>query len=55
MINKVLIINYYYTQSLDELPKCLGKGKCPIGGNHPPNGVEHYLGCSVCLANGVKT
>ncbi|KAL0480957.1 hypothetical protein AKO1_013623 [Acrasis kona] len=27
---------------------CLGKGKCPIGGDHPPNGNEHALGCGLC-------
>ena len=30
------------------MPKCEGPKKCPIGGNHPANGDEYALGCSVC-------
>ena len=33
-----------------ELPKCEGPQKCPIGGNHPPNGQEFALGCALCDA-----
>ncbi|KAF0977518.1 hypothetical protein FDP41_003510 [Naegleria fowleri] len=31
-----------------QLAKCLGPQKCPSGGNHPENGEEHVLGCSIC-------
>lgn len=34
-----------------ELPKCLGVGKCPIGGNHAPNGEEYCIGCMLCIEN----
>ena len=32
----------------NQLPKCLGVGKCPTGGNHADNGEECILGCSLC-------
>ncbi|CAD8118063.1 unnamed protein product [Paramecium sonneborni] len=39
----------YLTQlKKEELPQCQGKGKCPIGGNHLPNGQEQCLGCGLC-------
>ena len=31
-----------------ELPKCLGPDKCPLRIQHPPNGEEYSLGCSIC-------
>ena len=31
----------------DKLPKC-NKATCEVGGNHPPNGEEFALGCSIC-------
>ena len=31
----------------DKLPKC-NKATCEVGGNHPPNGEEYALGCSIC-------
>ena len=31
----------------DRLPKC-DKSTCEVGGNHPPNGEEFALGCSMC-------
>ena len=31
----------------DKLPKCNPK-TCEVGGNHPPNGEEFALGCSIC-------
>ncbi|OUM66207.1 hypothetical protein PIROE2DRAFT_6643 [Piromyces sp. E2] len=31
----------------DRLPKC-NKETCQVGGNHPPNGEEYALGCSIC-------
>ena len=31
----------------DKLPKC-NKLTCEVGGNHPPNGEEFALGCSLC-------
>ena len=40
--------DYVSRKSRDQLPKCPGGKKCPIGGNHPPNGEEYALGCSVC-------
>ena len=32
---------------LDKLPKC-DKKTCEVGGNHPPNGNEYALGCTLC-------
>ena len=34
----------------DRLPKC-NKATCEVGGNHPPNGEEYALGCSICRNN----
>ena len=34
----------------DRLPKC-NKATCEVGGNHPPNGEEFALGCSICRNN----
>ena len=34
----------------DRLPKC-NKKTCEVGGNHPPNGEEYALGCSICRNN----
>ncbi len=31
----------------EKLPKC-DKAHCEVGGNHPPNGDEYALGCSIC-------
>ena len=31
----------------ERLPKC-NKATCEVGGNHPPNGEEFALGCSIC-------
>ena len=31
----------------DKLPKC-NRATCEVGGNHPPNGEEYALGCSIC-------
>jgi hypothetical protein len=33
---------------INNLQKCEGKGVCPLGGNHPPNGQEYALGCGLC-------
>ncbi len=35
----------------DKLPKC-NKLTCEVGGNHPPNGEEYALGCSLCRNKG---
>ena len=35
----------------DKLPKC-NKLTCEVGGNHPPNGEEFALGCSLCRHKG---
>ena len=35
----------------DKLPKC-NKLTCEVGGNHPPNGEEFALGCSLCRNKG---
>lgn len=32
----------------DKLPKCLGQDKCDLKINHPANGEEFALGCSIC-------
>ena len=34
----------------DRLPKC-DKFTCEVGGNHPPNGEEFAIGCSICRNN----
>ena len=39
--------DYLNKYSLDKLPKC-NKSTCEVGGNHPPNGNEYALGCSLC-------
>ena len=42
--------DYLNRKPISELPKCPGKDKCPLGVEHPPNGVEEFsLGCVVCL------
>lgn len=33
---------------INQLPVCPGKGKCPLGIEHPPNGTECCLGCGLC-------
>ena len=30
------------------IPKCPGKAKCPLKIEHPANGEEFPLGCSIC-------
>ena len=39
--------DYLTSYSVDRLPKC-NKNTCEVGGNHPPNGNEYALGCSIC-------
>ena len=39
--------DYVSKYPLDKLPKC-NKNTCEVGGNHPPNGEEFALGCSLC-------
>jgi hypothetical protein len=31
-----------------QLPQCPGPAQCPLGIEHPPNGQEFVLGCSLC-------
>ena len=33
--------------------KCLGKGKCELQQEHPPNGTEYALGCGLCRSKAV--
>ena len=42
--------DYVSKYSKDKLPKC-NKSTCEVGGNHPPNGEEYALGCSICRNN----
>ena len=42
--------DYVSKYSKDRLPKC-SKATCEVGGNHPPNGEEYALGCSICRNN----
>ena len=42
--------DYISKYSKDKLPKC-DKKTCEVGGNHPPNGEEYALGCSICRNN----
>ena len=39
--------DYVSKYPIEKLPKC-DKKKCEVGGNHPPNGNEYALGCSLC-------
>jgi len=40
--------DYMTTKSADQLPQCPGPDKCPLRLEHPPNGIEFSLGCSLC-------
>jgi E3 ubiquitin-protein ligase MYCBP2 len=40
--------DYVSRKKKEELPKCPGIGKCPLGVEHPPNGDEFPMGCSIC-------
>mmetsp|Transcript_8858 Transcript_8858/g.1264 ORF Transcript_8858/g.1264 Transcript_8858/m.1264 type:complete len:166 (+) Transcript_8858:1299-1796(+) len=40
--------DYLNRKAKSELPKCLGKGRCPLKIEHPPNGEEFAMGCAVC-------
>ena len=42
--------DYVSKYSRDRLPKC-SRATCEVGGNHPPNGEEFALGCSICRNN----
>jgi hypothetical protein len=33
------------------ISKSSNREKCPIGGDHPPNGEEFALGCGICRIN----
>lgn len=35
-------------KNVNELDKCEGKEKCPLGIDHLPNGNEYALGCGLC-------
>ena len=43
------------TKPVDQLPKCPGADKCPLGIKHLPNGQEFSLGCALCRGNDVVT
>jgi hypothetical protein len=40
--------DYISKYTKDKLPKCAGKGKCAVGGDHDGNGDERPLGCAIC-------
>lgn len=40
--------DYVTRKPVDQLPKCPGPGKCPLGVKHPPSGQEFSLGCAIC-------
>eukprot|EP00457_Paulinella_chromatophora_P001875 gb/GEZN01001877.1/.p1 GENE.gb/GEZN01001877.1/~~gb/GEZN01001877.1/.p1 ORF type:complete len:775 (-),score=116.06 gb/GEZN01001877.1/:289-2613(-) len=40
--------DYVSRKKQHELPKCPGPQKCVLGIEHPPNGEEFALGCSLC-------
>ena len=42
--------DYVSKYSKDRLPRC-SRATCEVGGNHPPNGEEFALGCSICRNN----
>ena len=40
---------HLFRKNPDDLPKCLGPGKCPSGGNHDGNDLQNKsLGCEKC-------
>jgi hypothetical protein len=43
--------DYLTKKKREDLPKCDGKRKCPLGIDHPPNGTEFALGCALCRRN----
>ena len=40
--------DFMTTKSKKDLPKCPGPDKCPLRIQHPPNGEEFSIGCSLC-------
>lgn len=40
--------DFMTTKTQDELDQCPGPDKCPLKIEHPPNGTEFSLGCSLC-------
>ncbi|ETO26415.1 hypothetical protein RFI_10722, partial [Reticulomyxa filosa] len=40
--------DYMTTKTKENLPQCEGPDKCPLGLEHPANGEEFSLGCSLC-------
>jgi len=40
--------DFMTTKSKKDLPKCPGPDKCGLGIEHPPNGEEFSIGCSLC-------
>ena len=38
----------------NKITNCLGKNKCLLGIDHPPNGSEYALGCGLCRSNAVN-
>lgn len=40
--------DYLNRKPKSELPKCPGRGRCPLKIEHPPNGEEFAMGCAVC-------
>jgi E3 ubiquitin-protein ligase MYCBP2 len=40
--------DYVSKYTKDKLPKCPGESKCGLRINHPANGEEYAMGCSVC-------
>ena len=40
--------DFMTTKSKKDLPKCPGPEKCPLRLEHPPNGEEFSIGCSLC-------
>jgi len=40
--------DFMTTKAKKDLPQCPGPEKCPLGIEHPPNGEEFSIGCSLC-------
>lgn len=40
--------DYVSRKPKSELPRCPGAERCPLKIQHPPNGEEYSLGCSIC-------
>lgn len=40
--------DYLTRKPVSKLSKCKGKASCALGVDHPANGTEYSLGCTLC-------